>query len=273
MTAIHQALVVGSGTMGAGIAQVLLQAGLRVHLFDIDPEKCQQAETRILSRVGSDSDAGQRLSSVAQLSDAAEVELVIEATPERMAVKLEVLQQLDRELPTQVIFASNSSGLDIDALADATSRPERVLGWHFFNPPPKMPLVEIVPAAATSDEVVRSIAELAQQLDKVPIQVRNRPGFIVNRVLFPMINEAIYALHEGVASAQDIDRALKLGANHPIGPLALADFVGLDVTLDILRSFEERLGARHRPCPLLQEFVNAGRLGRKTAGGFFDYPD
>ena len=199
--------------------------------------------------------------------------MIVEVVPERLDLKLAIFAQLGQIAKPEAILASNTSGLDIDALATASARPAKVIGMHFFNPPPAMPLVEIVRATATSDETFAAVMALAQDLGKTPVAVANSPGFAVNRILFPMINEAIYALAEGVASAADIDRVMVLGASHPIGPLALADYVGLDVTLDILESFAQRLdSAKYRPCPLLREMVAQGALGRKTGRGFFSYP-
>ena len=199
--------------------------------------------------------------------------MVVEAVPERLDLKLAVFAQLGQCAKPEAILASNTSGLDINALAAASGRPDKVIGLHFFNPPPIMPLVEVVRTTATSDATFAAVMALAQDLGKTPLAVANSPGFAVNRILFPMINEAIYALAEGVASAEDIDRAMVLGASHPLGPLALADYVGLDVTLDILESFAQRLdSSKYRPCPLLREMVAQGALGRKTGRGFFAYP-
>ena len=192
-------------------------------------------------------------------------------SPSAWDLKRRVLARLDRLLPPGAVIASNTSGLDLEALAAATGRPERVVGLHFFNPPPVMPLVEIIAAPQTSPEVVAAAAGLARRCGKTPVEVGNRPGFAVNRLLFAMVAEAVRALEEGVASAEDLDRAMGLGAGHPIGPLALADLVGLDVCLDILESLEAGLGPRYAPPGRLRRLVEQGRLGRKTGGGFFDY--
>ena len=276
--------VIGAGTMGRGIAQVLAQANREVLLYDADPRTCEQGVAGIAARLRQQAAKG-RLSSAAseaaiaalrgidQLAAVGDADMVVEAVPERLALKRAVFAQLGQLAGPEAILASNTSGLDINALAAAAGRPSKVIGMHFFNPPPTMPLVEIVRATATSDETVAAVTALAQDLGKTPVLVANSPGFAVNRILFPMINEAIYALAEGVASAEDIDRVMVLGASHPLGPLALADYVGLDVTLDILESLAQRLDpSKYRPCPLLREMVAQGALGRKTGRGFFSYP-
>jgi 3-hydroxybutyryl-CoA dehydrogenase len=269
--------VVGAGTMGQGIAQLLVEAGLTVRLFDLDPEALSAAVdtvTRRLQRANrsaaQESSPGALLAvtSMAQLVGA---ELAIEAVPERLDLKQAVFAQLEACLAPTTILASNTSGLDIDALASSTQRPQQVVGLHFFNPPPLMPLIEVVPARDTDQAVVDAVCAFAQTLGKTPITVANRPGFIVNRLLFAMIAEAIRILDEGWTCAADVDQALSLGASHRIGPLALADFIGLDVTLDILRSLELGLGPHYAPSPSLLELVAHGRLGRKTGAGFFPY--
>ena len=277
----RQAVVVGAGTMGRGIAQVLLEAGLHVGLHDASGAVLQAAVDSVRKRVRRRRERGEiggdpdeidgRLRALAELSDLAGTDLAIEAVPERLDLKQDVLARLDAVLPPGAVLASNTSGLDLSALAGATGRPHRVVGLHFFNPPPAMPLVEIIAAPRTSPEVVTAVAGLARRCGKTPIEVGNRPGFAVNRLLFAMVAEAVRALEEGVASAEDLDRAVRLGAGHPIGPLALADFVGLDVCLDILESLEARLGPRYAPPGRLRRLVAEGRLGRKTGGGFFDY--
>ena len=268
--------VIGAGTMGRGIAQVLAQANREVLLYDADPCARKQGLASIAARLRQQA-AGEAaiaaLRGIDQLADIGTADMVIEAVPERLDLKLAVFAQLGRGSKPEAILASNTSGLDINALAAAAGRPDKAIGMHFFNPPPIMPLIEVVRATETSDRTFAAIMALAQDLGKTPLAVANSPGFAVNRILFPMINEAIYALAEGVASAEDIDRAMVLGASHPLGPLALADYVGLDVTLDILESFAQRLGtSKYRPCPLLREMVAQGALGRKTGRGFFSYP-
>ena len=281
---INRIAVIGSGTMGSGIAQVLARAGLEVLLHDANPRVLKQSLTTIAARLRQQTAKGQLESTACetaiaalrgsdQLAALADAEMIIEVVPERLDLKVDVFTRLGQLAAPETILASNTSGLDIDALAKAAGRPDKVIGMHFFNPPPVMPLIEIVRAAETSQATFSTVMALAERLGKTPIPVANSPGFAANRILFPMINEAIYALAEGVASAADIDRVLVLGASHPLGPLALADFVGLDVTLDILASFEQRFqNPKYRPCPLLREMVERGELGRKTGRGFFSYP-
>ena len=277
-----RAVVIGAGTMGRGIAQVLLEAGLQVGLHDASGAVLEAAVDSLRDRVrrrhgrgevsGDLEEMAGRLSALPRLTDVEEdTDLAIEAVPERLDLKRGVLARIDRLLPAGAVIASNTSGLDVAALAGATGRPQRVVGLHFFNPPPVMPLVEIVAGPQTSADVVTAVAGLARRCGKTPIEVGNRPGFAVNRLLFAMIAEGVRALEEGVASAEDLDRAMRLGAGHPLGPLALADFVGLDVCLDILESLEARLGPRYAPPERLRRLVDQGRLGRKTGGGFFDY--
>ncbi|NKB70695.1 MAG: 3-hydroxybutyryl-CoA dehydrogenase [Candidatus Latescibacteria bacterium] len=275
--------VIGAGTMGAGIAQVLAQSGLEVRLYDADPKALEKTLENLTRRLRQQvekgrlsSDAGRKaqdalapLTALAQLDWA---QMVIEAVPERLDLKREVFAQLDAHCAADAILASNTSGLDVGQLTDAPQRRRQVIGMHFFNPPPVMPLVELISTPYTDPTVLKTTRNLAERLGKTPIVAANKPGFAVNRILFPMINEAICALEEGVATAEDIDRALQLGASHPIGPLALADFVGLDVTLDILDSFAARMGAaKYQASPLLRAKVARGELGRKTGRGFFTY--
>ena len=277
--------VVGAGTMGGGIAQVLLQNGLRVSLYDADAAALARGLENIRQRLRQQVEKGRLEAALCQraldhlvgieaMEQIGMADLVIEVVPERLDLKEQVFAQLDRHARDDAILASNTSGLDLAALAAATGRPERVVGMHFFNPPPLMPLIELVRHEGTAAETLAAVQALAKRLGKTPIPVVNSPGFVVNRILFPMINEAIYALAEGVAAAEDIDQAMQLGASHPIGPLALADFVGLDVTLDIIDSFAAAFGeAKYRACPLLREMVERGELGRKSGKGFFTYGD
>ena len=281
---IKTVAVIGTGAMGSGIAQLLAKAGFEVLLFDADPAAAAKAVATIGGRLQRQVERGSlaaaaaeeargRLAVLEQWAGLAAVDLAIEVVPERLDLKKEVFVQMDLHARAGALLLSNTSGLDIGKLAAVTRRPAQVAGMHFFNPPPLMPLVEVVSAAQTAEETLVAVEELAVGLGKTPIRVRNSPGFVVNRILFPMINEAVFALAEGVAAAADIDRAMQLGASYPLGPLALADFVGLDITLDILESFEARLGqAKYKPCPLLREKVACGHLGRKSGQGFFSYP-
>jgi 3-hydroxybutyryl-CoA dehydrogenase len=275
--------IVGAGTMGAGIAQVAAQAGCTVWLVDAQPGAVERA----IERVGEGLRRGvargtirdeERAAALARLHPApdlralADCELVIEAVSEREPLKREVFRELDAIAPPATILASNTSSISITRLAAATRRPDRVVGMHFFNPVPVMRLVEVVRGVDTSDATVARVRELAVALGKTPVEVRDYPGFVANRLLMPMINEAAYALMEGVATAEAIDQAMTLGANHPMGPLALADLIGLDVCLDVMRVLHEGFGDdKYRPCPLLVNLVAAGRLGRKTGEGFFKY--
>ncbi len=280
---INRIAIIGAGTMGRGIAQVFAQAGLEVLLYDSDPDALAQSLATIAERLRQQCVKGHlqeatcataldALQGIERL-EAIDTDMIIEVVPERLDLKLDIFSHLGQLAQARTILASNTSGLDISALAQASDRPDKVIGMHFFNPPPIMPLIEVVRASETSEETFVAVIALAERLGKTPIPVANSPGFVANRILFPMINEAIYALAEGVASAADIDRVLVLGASHPLGPLALADFVGLDVTLDILDSFARRFDdAKYRPCPLLHEMVDRGELGRKTGQGFFSYP-
>lgn len=280
---LEQIAVVGAGTMGGGIAQVFVQHGLSVALYDADATALARGIANIGQRLEQQVEKGRLeafrceqvldgLSGIERLEQIGAADMVIEVVPERLDLKKEIFAQLDQYARADAILASNTSGLDLAQLAAVTGRPERVVGMHFFNPPPVMPLIEVVRHDTTAVEVVEAVQALAQRLGKTAIAVANSPGFVVNRILFPMINEAVYALAEGVATAADIDQAMQLGASHPIGPLALADFVGLDVTLDIIDSFEAAFGtAKYRACPLLREMVSRGELGRKSGKGFFSY--
>ncbi len=270
--------VVGAGTMGQGIAQLLVEAGLTVRLYDHAPQALDRAMAAVTRRLQRRLDAGAQpatapgaLLAAGAMTQLADAELAIEAVPEDLGLKQAVLAELEDHLAASAVLASNTSCLDIDALARATRRPQRVLGLHFFNPPPLMPLIEVVPATATDQTVIAAVHAFAQSLGKTPITVANRPGFIVNRLLFAMIAEAVRIIDEGWSCAADVDRALCLGASHPIGPLALADFIGLDVTLDILNSLTLGLGPHYAPAAALRDLVAGGHLGRKTGRGFFPY--
>ena len=270
--------IVGAGTMGQGIAQLLVESGLTVRLHDRSAEALSQAIEAVTRRLQRRTDMDTSAAATANLllstpclAQITDVELAIEAVPERLELKQVVFAELDRCLPASAVLASNTSGLDIDKLADSTTRPERVLGLHFFNPPSLVPLIEVVPGAVTDSAVLAAVQAFAEQLGKTPITVANRPGFVVNRLLFAMIAEAVRIVDEGETPAQDVDRALCLGASHPIGPLALADFIGLDVVLDILQSLVSGLGTRYEPSAVLHELVTQGHLGRKSGRGFFSY--
>ncbi len=284
-TATRPVAVIGAGTMGSGIAQVFAAAGRQVYLGDRDEPSLQRGLAtiaksldRLIKKGTLDSAARQQVlgrirGAVAGLP-LSECALAVEAVPERLDLKKAVLQELDRALPPDAILATNTSSISITELAAATGRPGRVVGMHFMNPVPVMPLVEVVRGLETSEETVSAVMEEARALGKTPVLVEDRPGFVSNRVLLPMINEAVFALQEGVATRESIDTVMKLGMNHPIGPLALADLIGLDVCLDILEVLHRGFGDdKYRPCPLWRQMVVAGRLGRKSGRGFYEYPD
>ena len=271
--------------MGAGIAQVAAQAGCEVWLFDATAGAVQLARDRIargLARgvergtVTEEARAGavSRLHQARELTEMAAAELVVEAVVEREPTKAEVLGALDRILGAEAVLASNTSSISITRLAAATGRPDRVVGMHFFNPVPVMRLVELVRGLHTSERTLEAARELALRVGKSPVEVCDYPGFVSNRLLMPMINEAAYALQEGVAAAEAIDQVMTLGMNHPMGPLALADLIGLDVCLDIMRVLQQGFGDdKYRPCPLLANLVAAGYLGRKSGRGFYRYEE
>ena len=275
--------LVGAGTMGSGIAQAGALSGYDVTMQDISDEQVAKgikSITKSLERLAArdkisstdQSSALARIEGTTTLDDLAECDVVIEEATENMELKIAVFAQLDALCKSDTILASNTSSLSITRLAAATRRPDRVIGLHFFNPVPIMKLVEIVRALQTSDETFTEMDTLTRQLGKEPVSVQDSPGFVVNRMLVPMINEAIFVLHEGLASAEEIDTAMKLGANHPIGPLALADMIGIDVCLFVMEILHNDFAdSKFRPCPLLKKMVNAGYLGRKSGRGFFHY--
>jgi 3-hydroxybutyryl-CoA dehydrogenase len=280
---IRKVAIIGAGTMGNGIAQVFAHHGYSVVMTDIKDEFVQRGMSAIeksLARlvkkeVIDEKTKGAilgRITGSTRLADAASAELAIEAVVEDFATKTKVFGELDSLCSKEAILATNTSSISITALAAKTSRSERFIGMHFMNPVPLMKLVEIIRGLATSDETTATIVELSKKLDKTPVEVNDYPGFVSNRVLMPMINEAVYCLMEGVATAEAIDDVMKLGMNHPLGPLALADLIGLDICLNILNVLYCGLGdPKYRACPLLKKMVDAGYLGRKTGRGFFSY--
>jgi 3-hydroxybutyryl-CoA dehydrogenase len=270
-------LVVGAGQMGGGIAQVVAASGRRVSLHDPFPgataralETMRRSLARLAEKGGPDPD--EVLGRVTVVDELVPADLAIEAVVEDAAVKEDVFRRADAVLPPEAILASNTSSIPIASLAAVTSRPERVIGMHFFNPVPVMGLVEVIRAEQTSDETAAAVVALARDLGKEPVEARDVAGFVANRILMPFLNEAVWALHDGVADAEGIDTVAKLGFAHPMGPLALADLIGLDTCVAIMEVLRDGLGdEKYAPCPLLVEHVQAGRLGRKSGRGFYEY--
>ena len=281
--AIQHVMVIGAGQMGSGIAQVCAQAGFTVTLNDMKQEYFERGLATITKNLTRDVEKGRkteeqkqdildRITMSLDIQDAKKVDIVIEAAVENMEVKQSIFRQLDEITPAHTILATNTSSLPITEIAAVTKRPGKVIGMHFMNPVPVMKLVEVIRGLATEDEVYKAVEEMTLKLEKTPVEVNDFPGFISNRILLPMINEAIYALYEGVATKEAIDDVMKLGMNHPMGPLTLADFIGLDTCLYIMEILHEGLGdSKYRPCPLLRKYVAAGWLGKKSGRGFYVY--
>lgn len=280
---INQIMVIGAGQMGAGIAQVFAQSGFRVILYDMEKEALVKGTAQIIERLHravakdrmteEEKEATRnRLQVTTTIKDAEQADLVVEAIVENMDVKKQLFSELDTITPEWTILATNTSSLSITDIAASTNRPEKVIGMHFMNPVPVMKLVEVIRAIQTDDATCHTIEELTKKLKKTAVESADFPGFIANRILMPMINEAIYTVYEGVASVEDVDTVMKLGMSHPMGPLTLADFIGLDTCLYIMEVLHEGFGdSKYRPCPLLKQYVQAGWHGKKTGRGFYTY--
>lgn len=275
--------VVGAGTMGNGIAQTAANAGCDVVMCDVSQDYVDRGVANIGKSLDRFVKKGTitedqkneilaRVKTTTNLDDLKDCSLIVEAATESFDIKKQIFEKLDAIAVPEAILSSNTSSISITKIAAVTKRPEKVIGMHFFNPVPLMKLVEVIRGIATSDETYAKVKDLSEKLGKVPVECNDYPGFVSNRVLMPMINEAVFALHEGVATRESIDEIMKLGMNHPMGPLTLADFIGLDVCLAILNVLHEGFGdPKYRPCPLLKKYVDAGWLGRKSGRGFFDY--
>ena len=283
MQEINRLGILGAGQMGGGIAQVAAEAGLQVLIADVNLETAESGKAVIGQRLQKATDKGKldasamaeiltRIQPVAELSGLADVDAVIEAASENLQIKAKLFGQLDQICKAETILASNTSSISITRLAAETTRPDRFIGTHFFNPVPVMKLVELIRGLATSDDTCQLAEQLIEKLGKQPVRVEDKAGFVVNRVLVPMLNEACFVLEEGLASAENIDTSMQLGCNHPMGPLALADFIGLDTCLAVMEVLHRELGDdKYRPAPLLRKYVAAGWLGRKAGRGFFNY--